>query len=140
MVKVQESRKRKSCKVLNYTWPLVPKEEWTTPQWAGYQCLDIASTYVPSTRSLFFHFRPPPATTNCSLAEPGGGPWVNCAWFEVSRGCFVGGRFVKAPRTPPPCAQASPSYVIYKTCHRSLSMGPLVSCILTGAESKISRY
>jgi hypothetical protein len=32
------------------------------------------------------------------LAEPGGGPWVNCAWVEVSRGRFVGGRIVKAPK------------------------------------------
>jgi hypothetical protein len=31
------------------------------------------------------------------LAEPGGGPWANCAWVEVSRGRFVGGRIVKAP-------------------------------------------
>jgi hypothetical protein len=40
---------------------------------------------------------PPPATTNPLLAEPGGGPWVNCAWVKVSRGRFVGGRIVKAP-------------------------------------------
>ncbi len=40
---------------------------------------------------------PPPAITNCLLAEPVGGPWVNCAWVEVSRGRFVGGRIIKAP-------------------------------------------
>jgi hypothetical protein len=40
---------------------------------------------------------PPPATTNRLLAEPGGGPCVNCAWVEVSRGRFVGGRIVKVP-------------------------------------------
>jgi hypothetical protein len=33
------------------------------------------------------------------LAEPGGGPWANCAWVEVSRGRFVGGRIVKAPNS-----------------------------------------
>jgi hypothetical protein len=79
-------------------------------------CLDVASTHGPSTRSIFFQSRrsyrpaegrveakrcqrpgPPPATTNRLLAEPGGGPWVNCAWVEVSRGRFVGGRIVKAP-------------------------------------------
>jgi hypothetical protein len=79
-------------------------------------CLDVASTHDPSTRSIFFQSRrsyrtaegrveakrrqrpgPPPATTNCLLAEPGGGPWANCAWVEVSRGRFVGGRIVKAP-------------------------------------------
>jgi hypothetical protein len=36
------------------------------------------------------------------LAEPGGGPWANCAWVEVSRGRFVGGRIVKAPIFTPP--------------------------------------
>jgi hypothetical protein len=79
-------------------------------------CLDVASMHVPSTRSLFFQswrsYRPaegrveakrcqrpgpPPATTNRLLAEPGDGPWVNCAWVEVSRGRFVAGRIVKAP-------------------------------------------
>jgi hypothetical protein len=34
---------------------------------------------------------------NRFLTEPGGGPRVNCAWVEVSRGRFVGGRIVKAP-------------------------------------------
>ncbi len=33
---------------------------------------------------------PPPATPNRLLAEPGGGPWVNCAWVEVSRGRLFG--------------------------------------------------
>jgi hypothetical protein len=79
-------------------------------------CLDVPSTHDPSTCSLFFQswrsYRPaegrveakrrqrpgpPPATTNRLLAEPGGGPWVNCAWVEVSRGRFVGGRIIKAP-------------------------------------------
>jgi hypothetical protein len=79
-------------------------------------CLDVASTHGPSTRSLFFPSRrsyrpaegrveakrrqrpgPPPATTNRLLAEPGGGPGVNCAWVEVIRGRTVGGRIVKAP-------------------------------------------
>ncbi len=83
------------------------------------RCLDVPSTHDPSTRSLFFQSRrsyrpaegrveakrrqrpgPPPATTNCLLAEPGGGPWANCAWVEVSRGRFVGGRIVKVPRGP----------------------------------------
>ncbi len=73
----------------------------------------------PSTRSIFFQSRrsyrpaegrveakrrqrpgPPPATTNRLLAEPGGGPWANYAWVEVSRGRFVGGRIVKAPLWP----------------------------------------
>jgi hypothetical protein len=83
------------------------------------RCLDVASTHDPSTRSLFFQSRrsyrpaegrveakrrqrpgPPPATTNRLLAEPGGGPWVNCAWVEVSRGRFVGGHIVKVPIVP----------------------------------------
>ncbi len=34
---------------------------------------------------------------NRLLAEPGGGPWVNCAWVEVSRRRFVGGRTIKVP-------------------------------------------
>jgi hypothetical protein len=82
----------------------------------GKGCLDVPSTHDPFTRSLFFQSRrsyrpaegrveakrrqrpgPPPATTNRLLAEPGGGPWANCAWVEVSRGRFVGGRIVKAP-------------------------------------------
>jgi hypothetical protein len=80
-----------------------------------FGCLDVASTHGPSTRSIFFkslrsyrpaegrveamrrqRLGPPPATTNRLLAEPGGGPWVNCAWVEVSRGRFVGGRIVKS--------------------------------------------
>ncbi len=80
------------------------------------RCLDVASTHDPSTCSIFFQSRrsyrpaegrveakrrqrpgPPPATTNRLLAEPGGGPGANCAWVEVSRGRFVGGRIVKAP-------------------------------------------
>ncbi len=80
-------------------------------------CLEVASTHVPSTRSLFFQSqrsyqpaegrvgakrrqrpRPLPAITNRLLAEPGGGPWVNCAWDEVSRGLFVGGHIIKAPK------------------------------------------
>ncbi len=79
-------------------------------------CLDVGSTHGPSTRSIFFPSRwsyrpvegrveakrrqrpgPPPATTHHLLAEPGGGPWVNCAWVEVPRGRTVGGRIVKAP-------------------------------------------
>ncbi len=35
---------------------------------------------------------------NRLLSEPGGGPGVNCAWVELSRGRFVGGRIVKAPQ------------------------------------------
>jgi hypothetical protein len=81
-----------------------------------FWCLDVASTHSPSTRSIYFSSRrsyrpaesrveaqrrqrpgPPPATTNRLLAEPDGGPWVNCAWVEVSRGRFVGGRIIKAP-------------------------------------------
>ncbi len=76
-------------------------------------CLDVASTHGPSTRSLFFPSRwsyrpaegrveakrrqrpgPPPVTTNRLLAEPGGGPGVNCAWVKVLRGRTVGGRIV----------------------------------------------
>ncbi len=90
------------------------------PVWQEWWCLDVASTHDPSTRSLFFQSRrsyrpaeghveakrrqrpgPPPATTNRLLAEPGGGPWVNCAWVEVSRGRFVGGRIVKVPGMVP---------------------------------------
>jgi hypothetical protein len=41
---------------------------------------------------------PPPATMNRFLAEPAGGPWVNCAWVEVLRGRFVGGRIIKGPK------------------------------------------
>jgi hypothetical protein len=40
---------------------------------------------------------PPPATTNRLLAEPGGGPWVNCAWVELSLGRKAGGLNIKAP-------------------------------------------
>jgi hypothetical protein len=38
----------------------------------------------------------PPATTNRLLAEPGGGPWVNWAWVEVSCGRFVDGCIVRS--------------------------------------------
>jgi hypothetical protein len=41
---------------------------------------------------------PPPATMNRLLAEPAGGPWVNCAGVEVLRGRFVGGRIIKVPK------------------------------------------
>ncbi len=76
-------------------------------------CLDVRH---PQTQSLFLSLRviidlqralcvrsavngpdPPPATTNCLLAGPGGGPRVNCAWVEVSRGHFVVRRIIKAP-------------------------------------------
>jgi hypothetical protein len=89
--------------------------------------LDVTSTHDPSTHSPFFSLGvtidpqravkkrsavndpPPLATTNRFLAEPGGGPWVNCAWVEVSRGRFVGGRIIKAPAMPAvqPCQWAS---------------------------------
>jgi hypothetical protein len=86
--------------------------------------LDFTSTHVLSACSLFFQSRldyrpseghvearhhpwpgPPPETMKCLLAEPGGGPWVNCAWVEVLRGSFVGGRIIKTPT--PAVMQAS---------------------------------
>jgi hypothetical protein len=79
-------------------------------------CLDVWSPGLWSTRSIFFQSRrsyrpaegrveakrrqrpgPPPVTTNRLLAEPGGGPWVNCAWVELSLGPKAGGLNVKVP-------------------------------------------
>jgi hypothetical protein len=96
--------------------PLKLKNNVQHPNTRAIPCLDVASTHSPSTRSIFFQSQhsyrpaegrveakcrqrpgPPPATTNRLLAEPGGGPWANYSWVEVSRGRFVGGRIVKAP-------------------------------------------
>jgi hypothetical protein len=49
------------------------------------------------------------------LAEPGGGPWANCAWVEVSRGRFVGGRIVKAPHL----VQLLFAHVLWVECPRN---------------------
>jgi hypothetical protein len=54
------------------------------------------------------------------LAEPGGGPWANCAWVEVSRGRFVGGRIVKVP------VEILLEYLIPKNLGWSLSLSKYV--------------
>ncbi len=84
---------------------------------------------------------PPPATTNRLLAEPGGGPWVNCAWVEVSRGRFVGGRIVKSKHRILSILSwgklSAAQYKSVNSCHNSSLHSSLVCKISGGSWGSI---
>ncbi len=60
-------------------------------------CVILAAVAIQCRSKAPSTARAAPSDHGLLIAEPSGGPWVNCTWVEVSRGGFVGGCIVKAP-------------------------------------------